>query len=323
MRIIIAFGQLFCLLFLSGCAHLAGPYYLNHGEFEDGLKVLGQELRDNPQDALAAYYLGRYYLALEEPELAVGLLKQAAMLEPDNADYLFWVGVANWALDDFKEEQQSYRLALSIDKDNVSAKLYLAHTYLDEGKLDQALTLYDKVILRDKYNPQAVYNRADILTRQGKNTQAVKEWKKFLEYYPDGSLAVCGTDKLNSLGDFTYRNFILGKRNVTLRTLKFKSGSAKSELEGNLSLRLLAAIMTSDMGAAFHIVAYCKDNPELAKERAAKIKKHILNAHPGIASERLPLSWFGVPEVIKRGGKIYKLDDSIRFITVLKQEKAS
>lgn len=323
MRIIIFLGQLFCLLILSGCAYISGPYYLNHGEFEDGLEVLGKEFRENPDNAAAAYYLGRYYLALEEPEQANRFLKQAVRLEPDNVDYLFWVGVANWALDDFQEEQRSYRLALSVDKDNVSANLYLAHTYLDEGKLDQALALYDKVILMDKFNPQAVYNRADILTRQGKNSQAVREWKKFLEYYPDGSLAVCGTDKLNSLGDFTYRNFVLGKRNVTLRTLKFKSGSAKSELEGNLSLRLLAAIMKSDMSAAFHIVAYSKDNPDLAKERAAKIKKHILNAHPGIASERLPLSWFGVPEVIKRGGKIYELDDSIRFITVLKQEKAS
>ncbi|NDV28333.1 tetratricopeptide repeat protein [Desulfovibrio sp. JC010] len=323
MRFLIVLGQLFFFLLLSGCAQIAGPYYLNHGEFEDGIRVLGEEFRENPEDAAAAYYLGRYYLALEEPELAAGLLKKAAGLEPENSEYRFWVGVACWALEDFEEEQASYRQALSLDEDNVSANLYLAHTYLDEGKLDQALVLYDKVIRMDKYNPQALYNRADILTRQRKKDAALKEWKKFLEYYPDGSLAVYGTEQLNRLGDFTYRNFILGKRNVTLRTFSFRAGSTKSDFESNLSLRVLSAIMESDKDSAFHIVSYCKDNPALAKERAQKIKAHILNAHPGINAARLPLSWFGVPEKIKHEGKTYNLDDSIRFITVLKQENPS
>lgn len=320
MRFLIALGQVLTFLLLTGCAQFAGPYYLNHGEFEDGIRVMSEELRDDPDDATAAYYLGRYYLALEEPHLAVEQLEKAARLDSDNSDYRFWVGVANWALDDFEEEQANYKQALSIDEDNVSANLYLAHSYLDEGKLDQALGLYDKVITMDKYNPQALYNRADILTRQGKREPALKEWKKFLEYYPDGSLAVYGTEQLNSLGDFTYRNFILGKRNVTLRSIRFKQGSTKSDLEGNLSLRVLSAIMETDKDSAFHIVSYCKGDPALAKERAKKLKAHILNAHPGINSERLPLSWFGVPEKIKREDHTYNLDDSIRFITVLKQE---
>ncbi len=314
---------MFLILLLSGCAQFAGPYYLNHGEFEDGISVLSEELRKDPEDATAAYYLGRYYLALGEPEQAVSFLQVAAKLEPDNSDYRFWVGVACWALDDFKEEQENYKRALSIDGDNISANLYLAHSYLDEGKLDQALALYDKVLKMDTYNPQALYNRADILTRQGKRDSALKEWKAFLEYYPDGSLAVYGTEQLNRLGDFTYRNFILGNRNVTLRAIRFRQGSTKSDLEGNLSLRVLSAIMESDKDSAFHIVSYCKGDAALAEERAKKIKAHILNAHPGIDSGRLPLSWFGVPEKVKRKGQTYSLDDSIRFITVLKQENPS
>ncbi len=323
MRLISVAVQLVILLLASGCAQLAGPYYLNHGEFEDGIRVLSEELADNPDNAVASYFLGRYYLAVEEPGQAVEYLEKAAQLDPEDADYRFWSGVAYWALEDFREEQESYRQALAIDAENISANLYLAHSYLDEGKLDQALELYDKVIKLDKYNPQALYNRADILTRKGAAEQAVKEWKKFLEYYPDGSLAVYGTEKLNRLGDFTYRNFILGKRNVTLRTIRFKTGSVRSDLESNLSLRVLAAIMEADRNCAFHIVAYSKGNPELAKARARQIRDYILNAHPHIDSGRLPLSWFGVAEQVQRGGKTFRLDDSIRFITVLKKEKSS
>ncbi|ACS79297.1 tetratricopeptide repeat protein [Maridesulfovibrio salexigens] len=322
MRLIIMLGHIFWIIMLSGCAQFSGPYYLNHGEFEDGIRVLSEELSEDPEDSTAAYYLGRYYLALDEPEQASTLLQKAARLDPDNSEYRFWVGVAYWALDDFKEEQSSYRQALSIDEDNISANLYLAHSYLDEGKFVEALGLYDKVLVMDKYNPQALYNRADILTRQGLHEQARKEWKKFLEYYPDGSLAVYGTEQLNHLGDFSYRNFILGKRNVTLRAIRFKSGTVKSDLESSLSLRVLAAIMKADKENAFHIVAYCKGNSELAKARAKHIRNHILNAHPGIDAGRLPLSWFGVEEKIRRGDRTFKLNDSIRFITVLKKEES-
>ncbi|WP_239061098.1 hypothetical protein [Desulfovibrio sp. JC022] len=80
--------------------------------------------------------------------------------------------------------------------------------------------------------------------------------------------------------------------------------------------------MESDKKNAFHIVAYCEGNSELAKARAKHIRNYILNAYPSIEAGRLPLSWFGVAEEIRRGERTYKLNDSIRFITVLKKEES-
>ncbi len=157
-------------------------------------------MQENPGDAESAYYVGRYYMALKKPKEAQPYISKAVRIDPDNVDYIFWSGVNYWALKQFSKEREAYRRVLT-DPNHISAILS-RHSYLEEGKLTEASVLYDKVIKLDEYNPEALYNRADILGRQGKKDEAVKAWKKFLEYYPDGALAMSGTEKLNLLGDF-------------------------------------------------------------------------------------------------------------------------
>lgn len=296
---------------------MSGPYYLNNQKYKEGIKALNEELQSNPEDADAAYYVGRYYLALKKPKKALPYTTKSAEFAPDNSEYLFWVGVNYWALKQFDKERASYRKVLKLDPDHISANLYLAHSYLDSGKLPEALVLYDKVIKLDEYNPEALYNRADILDRQGKTQEAVKALKKFLEYYPDGSLAMRATQKLNMLGDFTYRNFIFGTRNVTLKSIKFKPGKVDSDLESKSSLHVIAAMMEENKKLKFHIVAYVNGDDNLAKERAKAVRDYILGGHPDFDPARMPVSWFGVAEEIIRDGKTYRLDESIQFITVV------
>ncbi|WP_432735613.1 tetratricopeptide repeat protein [Maridesulfovibrio sp. FT414] len=305
------------LLFAAGCAKLSGPYYLNNHKYREGIKAFSEKVVENPNDADSAYYLGRYYLALKKPREALPYTLKAAELEPDNTDYLFWMGVNYWALKQFDKERDAYQKVLKLDPDHISANLYLAHSYLDAGKLIEALILYDKVIKLDKYNPEALYNRADILGRQGKKDDAVKAWKKFLEYYPDGALAMSGTQKLNQLGDFTYRNFIFGNRNVTLKSVKFKPGEIDSDLESKNSLHVIAAMMEENKKLSFHIVAYVKGDRNLARERAKAVRDYILGGHPDFDPARMPLSWFGEAEEVNSSGKTFKLDESLQFITVV------
>lgn len=308
---------IFMLMGATGCVKMSGPYYLNNQKYKEGVRALSENLKENPDDADSAYYVGRYYLALKKPKLALPYIQKAAQLEPDNIDYLFWSGVNYWSLKQYTKERDVYKKVLKLDPDHISANLYLAHSYLDSGELAAPLVLYDKVIKLDKYNPEALYNRADILARLGKKQEAIKAWKRFLEYYPDGALAMSATQKLNLLGDFTYRNFIFGNRNVTLRSIKFKPGSDNSDLESKSSLHVIAAMMEKNKKIKFHIVAYVKGNENLAKERAKSVRDYILSGHPYFAAERMSLSWFGVSEEVKRNGKTFKLDESIQFIRIV------
>lgn len=307
----------FAVLGSTGCAKMSGQYYLKHHKYKSGIKALSCDVQDNSEDAVSAYYVGRFYLALKKPAEAQPYIEKAVRLEPENTEYLFWSGINYWALKQSGDERSAYKKVLEFDPDHISANLYLAHSYLEDGRLSKAFVLYEKVIRLDKYNPEALYHRANILGRQGEKDEAIKAWKKFLEYYPDGSLAMSGTEKLNLLGDFSYRNFIFGKRNVTLKSIKFKPGSTSSDVESKSSLHVISAMMENDAGLRFHIVAYVKGNVALAKARAKIIRDYILSGHPDFDPARMPLSWFGSAEEVIRGGRAFKLDESIQYITVV------
>ncbi|WP_415715583.1 tetratricopeptide repeat protein [Maridesulfovibrio sp.] len=316
-RFVFLLAVAFIVLSVSGCANLSGPYYLKNHKYKEGIKAFSEKLQEDPDDAGTAYYVGRYYMALKKPKKAQPYFSTALRVDPDNVDYLFWSGVNYWALKQFSKERSAYRKVLALDPNHISANLYLAHSYLEEGKLVEALVLYDKVIKLDQYNPEALYNRADILGRQGKKAEAVKAWKKYLEYYPDGILAMSGADKLNLLGDFSYRNFIFGTRNVTLRSIKYKPGKVESDFESKSSLHVIAAMMEENKKLSFHVVAYVNGDSDLAKKRAMGVRDYILSGHPDFDPARMPLSWFGTAEEVKRDGKTFKLDESIQFITVV------
>ncbi|QGY41925.1 tetratricopeptide repeat protein [Pseudodesulfovibrio cashew] len=299
-------------------SQVMGPYYLKQQEYSEGIEAFTTRLKENPQDHVAAFYIGRYHLALNKPDKALPYLQKAAAMAPDNADYRFWIGVAHWAKLDFAEERKAYKAALKLDPDHISANLYLGHGYVDEGQWAKALARYDKVIELDPYNPEALYNRSVALEGLGKKAEEIAALKKFLEYYPDGSLAMRAATRLNLLGDFTYRNAIIGKRNVTIKSVVFKPGTDELVYESKESLQVVSAMMEVNDKLALHIVAYKDGDVAAAKARAHNVRNALLAGHPGISPSRLPLSWFGSAEPYELEGKSFSIKDSVQFITVTK-----
>ncbi len=317
MKNVIMVTMIVAVLAAVGCAKVVGPYYLAQEEYEEGIKVLGEKFRENPNDASSAYYLGRYYLGLNKPKQGLDYLEKAVALEPDNAEYVFWSGVAWWALLDFKKEKEAYLRVLALEPDHISANLYLGHGYLDNGNWAEALAQYDKVVKLDKYNPEALYDRALALNRLGRTAEEIAAWKKFLEYYPDGSMAMQATERLNLHGDFTYRNFIMGQRNVTLKSLTFKPGKNELDTGSRESLHVISAMLKVNKKLGLHIVAYAKGDAAKARDRARIVRDYMLSGNPEINMKRLPLSWVGSAEKVEMGDKVFAIDDSVQFITIV------
>lgn len=312
----IAFASLLlAVLVLAGCAKVVGPYYLESEKYEEGIEVLGDQLRENPGDASSAYYVGRYFLALNKPKDGLPYLEKAVALDPENADYVFWTGVAHWAMLDFERERAAYKKALSLDPEHISANLYLGHGYLDQGEWTQALEQYDTVIRLDKYNPEALYNRSVALSGLKRTQEEIAGWKKFLEFYPAGTLGMEAAARLNLHGDFTYRNFIIGKRNITLKSMTFKPGSSDPDAQSKETLHVISALLNTNKDLTLNIVSYVDGDAAQAKAYAQSIRDYVLAGHPGIGAQRLPLSWFGTAETVEAGDRTFSLDKSVNFIT--------
>ncbi|MBE9534740.1 MAG: tetratricopeptide repeat protein [Proteobacteria bacterium] len=306
------------MLSLFGCTSLKGERLFKNEQYQDGLATFKNIVQEEPKNPEAQYYLGRFYLALERPEEALPHLKRAVQGDPAKADYHFWLGVAYWAIRDFESERNSYIKALAIDPQDVPARLYLAHTFLDSGEWQAALDNYDLLLRREPYNPEALYNRALALTELGRPIEETKAWKQYLEYYPQGKWALRAVDHLNELGDFSYRNFTIGYRRVTLEHISFSPNSAKLLSKGKPSLQVLGTILSINDQVWLEIVCYKNGDPSLAAARATAVRDYLLQEFPRLKPSRIGARGIGRKERIKTGSKVYLLDDSTTFITTKK-----
>ncbi|UZP65835.1 tetratricopeptide repeat protein [Desulfovibrio mangrovi] len=299
---------------------MKGPYYLNTKKYNEGVQDFSAILAEDPENAEARYYMARLYLADDKPEQALPYITKAVELEPGNDTYLFWKGIAHWALMEYDEELRSYEKALALNPMNLYARLYMGHNLLDRKDWNGALAAYDKVLGRDSYDPDALYNRPRALHGLKRFEEERKAWLTYLKYYPDGALALRAVDSLNALGDFSWRNFLIGKRRVSFEAVQFEPGTDELKNDAKPSLQLLGAMLGNSKTLKVHIVTYVDAAPELARKRALRIREYILGYAGGVSPAQLPLSWFGVPEKVTAGGKTKDLREAVSFITEVEKQ---
>jgi len=306
------------VLWIPCCMSLKGEQLLKNEQYEDGVVTFESIVTKEPKNPEAQYYLGRFYLALERPEEALPYLKRAVQTDPAKADYHFWLGVAYWAIRDFDLERESYLQALAKDTKHVPARLYLAHNFLDSGEWQEALENYDLLLRREPHNPEALYNRALALMELQRPKEEASAWKRYLQYYPKGKWALRAVDHLNQLGDFSYRNFTVGYRRVTLERIPFSPGSAKLLAQGKPSLQVLGTILSINDEIFLEVVCYKNGASALAAARAKAVRDYLLQEFPRLKLSRIGARGIGHKERIQIGSKRYLLDDSTSFLTTKK-----
>ena len=316
------FKVIILIALISGCAtvgsmgtHIRGSYYLDQGYYQKGLNDFSTRVKKSPDDSTANYYLGRFLLALDRPGEALPYLKQAAALSPNDSETLFWLGVAYWGVMDFSNERTAYQKVLAINPTHIPAHVYLAHNYLDAGQKSEALKQYEAALKLDEYQPEALFGKATTLKELGRTKEEIEAWKKYLKYYPDGSLAREATVNLNQRGDFTYRNHQIGLRMLTLDWIYFEPGTANLKWEAKPSLKVVGNIMDSYKKFNMVIESYYRNNPQLAQARGEAVKNYILEEFPNVTPQRLSVRSIGRPERVKAGRKIYTINGSIVFKT--------
>lgn len=302
--------------FFLGCSTFLGTYYLEEKKYEKGIQSLERRVAENPSDAEAQYYLGRLYLAQEKPDKALTPLSNAARLSPKDAKTHFWLGVAKWAVGDFEGERQSYLKALALDPSNLPARLYLGHNLLDKGDGKGALSAYEQVLKMDPQNPEALYNRGLALQMLKKSDQAKSAWNAYLQAYSQGRWALRAADSLNALGDFSYRNYMIGYRRVTLRKISFVPDTARLTNEAKVSLDVIGSILTINQNIHLKIMAYVKGNTKLANARADSIKRYLVTNYPNIDQMRLAIKGLGRSAKVSAKGQAYQLSEYVAFKTV-------
>ncbi len=290
-----------------------GNYYMKTGDYRQAEIDFKEAVIKHPDSAIAQYYLGRFLIAQNKASEALPHFQKTVALDSGDADYYFWLGVTYGELGNSKAEKINYERAIQLNGHHPQAHLYLGHLQLRNGELQQALKSYDEVLREMPTNAAALYNRALILEIERKDVTAKRAWLEYLKWYPAGQYALQATNHLNALGDFSYENHFFGRRAITLAEIKFER-SGKSILKSSYpSLRLVGEILANLNKGTLQVVVFVNKDKQLAKQRAIEIEKNLYELFPAIGPDRIQISWFGVPEKVIQGKRVYSKNESVRF----------
>ncbi len=130
----------------------------------------------------SAYKLGRFGEAR-------ALLLKAADILPDRADAWLWLGLASYAMQDYKTAISALERSVQLEPTPV-AKLNLGAAYLAVKRFSDAEQILTQVVMEDPENAEAWYNLGWALKALARDAEAQRAWKRALElgYEPARSL---------------------------------------------------------------------------------------------------------------------------------------
>src|SRR5262249_49114472 len=128
-------------------AFIQGSIYERQKKYEQAEERFKKVLAADPQNAMALNYLG-YMLADRGVRLqeALGMIKKAVELDPQNGAYLDSLGWAYFRLGDNDLAEEFLRKATLRNPNDPTIQDHLAEINAKQGKLKQAVALWERAI---------------------------------------------------------------------------------------------------------------------------------------------------------------------------------
>lgn len=176
---------------------LGNFFYLNE-EYDEALRVFSNLLADTPEADIATrtlYRMGASAQRLDRPEEALGYFRQAAETYR-NAEYapvaLYASGYALIGLKRYDEAAEALELLGARYPESPHARnigLALAEVYYELDDYDRALDEIEKRVggLDEAGRERALFLQAESLNQLRESEQAIVQYRRFLERYPDSA----------------------------------------------------------------------------------------------------------------------------------------
>ena len=202
-NIFLRIAALLLLLAVSGCVsgrgqnsvkpnpasyhYQMGLSYLGERNYSSALFELTEAERQDPENPDLLYNLGKAFIGKKRPDLAEAKLLKAILLKPGFSVARNDLGVAYLDLKRWDNAIQQFKIVkddLFYDhSDNATINLGLA--YLGKGDYSKALEELQVVAALDPRNPVVKLSHGRVLFAMDKSEQAMAEYIKALEIYPD------------------------------------------------------------------------------------------------------------------------------------------
>ena len=159
---------------------------LNRGNYEQAYRKLVSAEEKNQNSyllkktmAISLMYLGRYSEAYKKA------LEATKLPEGRTVEILNILGASKYMNEDYDEAEDCFVQALILDPDNAEANSNLALCFKKKALFTKAELFLNEAIKKEPYNANFHYNLATVYEGHGRNEEAIKSYKRYLELSPD------------------------------------------------------------------------------------------------------------------------------------------
>lgn len=125
-----------------------------------------------------------------EHEAAVAELKARIVEDPDNPYAYFFLGAALYEQGDLLASLKAYLKCVELSPEYLGALINMARTLYALGRHEEALRVGRQVLLKNKYDPDALHLMGSCHFARGEGAAAELYLQKFLETNPEVEVAV-------------------------------------------------------------------------------------------------------------------------------------
>ena len=150
-----------------------GLALIRRHKFDEALPLLAAEVRLNPDDAYAAYYLAFAFVGAQDPQPAVALLANLVQAQPAFIDARNLLGLARIRTSDFAGAMKEYQAVLSRDPQNATALQGLGMIHYWRRETALAEDFLDRSLRQDPSARDALVFKGDLRFSAGDIATAV------------------------------------------------------------------------------------------------------------------------------------------------------
>ncbi len=152
-----------------------------------GMRILGEERKILENLAAEYYFLGEGYLSQKNYKKAIECFEFAMRDESLYQQAYYKKGYAAAMAKEWEIAEEVYKELLLQDEKNTNISISLAYIYSQQGKFEQANTLYVTVLQDNPYNKEVKENYIDILISMNNIELASTELESYKELFPDST----------------------------------------------------------------------------------------------------------------------------------------
>ena len=154
------------------------------GKSTEAIAAFEAILKDQPDNAAAAFELGRLYQTEEQPQEALRLLRTAHRLEPDNEWFTRYLGDLYMLSGDYRAGSALYETLTGKSPDNEDLYFRWAYFLLQDRDLDGAIKVYNRLEDRTGLTPEISKRRHSVYVTKGDTKRAARELEKLIDANP-------------------------------------------------------------------------------------------------------------------------------------------